>query len=94
MIKRLPLASLLRVTGIKAEQLNRPVKLSGLGPPSLGAALEFPPADGRARSLSSEVQPGGWRPPAPGQAGEEGGLLNWRERDDKPLASVELHVRV
>lgn len=33
-------------------------------------------------------------PPAARETGEEGGLLNRREWDDKPLASVELHVGV
>lgn len=32
--------------------------------------------------------------PAAREAGEKGGLLNRRERDDKPLASIELHVGV
>jgi hypothetical protein len=33
-------------------------------------------------------------PPTARQTGEKGGLLNRRKWDDKPLASVELHVRV
>jgi hypothetical protein len=32
--------------------------------------------------------------PTPRQAGEKGWLLNRCKRDDKPLASVELHIRV